>query len=121
MTPAEIHQKLFTKFGANIIGAVLEALDPSIQVAPAAVADVARFLKTDESLSFDALNNLSGVDYFEPDPKKAAKFGHEPHVEVVYHLYSYRHKHVIVMKVKLPRWKNNQSGQLPDVPSVSDV
>src|SRR5262245_4870726 len=121
MTPAEIHQKLVAKFGAKLIGADLEALDPAIEVAPASVAEVARFLKSDESLSFDALNNLSGVDYFEPDPNKAAKFGHEPHVEVVYHLYSYRHKHAIVMKVKLQRWKNNQSGQLPDVPSVSYV
>jgi NADH-quinone oxidoreductase subunit C len=121
MTPTEIHQKLTAKFGDKITGANLETLDPWIEVAPAAIADVARFLKTDEDLSLDALNNLCGVDYCEPDPKKAAKFGHEPHVEVVYHLYSYRHRHGIVIKVKLPRWKNNQTGQLPDLPTVSDV
>jgi len=121
MTPAEIHQKLVAKFGDKITGASLEALDPWVEVAPAAIADVARFLKSDPALAFDALNNLCGVDYCEPDPKKAAKFGHEPHVEVVYHLYSYRHRHAIVIKVKLPRWKNNQSGQLPDCPTVSDV
>ena len=121
MTPAEIHQTLTAKFGGKITGASLESLDPWIEVAPAAIAEVARFLKTDEALSLDGLNNLCGVDYCEPDPKKAAKFGHEPHVEVVYHLYSYRHRHAIVIKVKLPRWKNNQSGQLPDCPTVSDV
>ncbi len=38
----------------------------------------------------DHLNNLCGVDYLQPDPKKAAKFGHEPHIEVVYHLSSFR-------------------------------
>jgi NADH-quinone oxidoreductase subunit C len=121
MTPAEIHQKLVAKFGDRITGASLEALDPWIEIAPAAIADVARYLKADDALAFDALNNLSGVDFLEPDPKKAAKFGHEPHVEVVYHLYSYRHRHAIVVKVKLPRWKSDQAGQLPDLPSVSGV
>jgi len=120
MTPAEIHQKLTAKFG-DITGANLEALDPWIEVAPAALVEVARFLKTDDELSFDALNNLSGVDYLEPDPKKAGKFGHQPHVEVVYHLYSYRHRHGLVVKVKLPRWKAGQPGQLPEVPSVTSV
>ncbi len=121
MTPAEIHQALVAKFGDKITGANLEALDPWIEVAPAAIADVAEFLKTDGALAFDALNNLCGVDYFEADPKKAAKFGHEPHVEVVYHLYSYTHRHWIVVKVKLPRWQDGVAGQLPDVPSVAGV
>jgi len=121
MTPAEIHQALALKFGDRVTGANLEALDPWIEVAAASIAEVARFLKTDEALAFDALNDLCGVDYFEPDPKKAAKFGHDPHVEVVYHLYSYQHRHAIVLKVKLPRWKDGKAGQLPDVPSVSSV
>jgi NADH-quinone oxidoreductase subunit C len=121
MTPAEVHQTLVAKFGDKITGANLEALDPWIEVAPAAIADVARFLKTDPALAFDALNNLSGVDYLEPDAKKAAKFGHDPHVEVVYHLYSYTQRHWVVVKVKLPRWQGDKAGQLPDVPSVSSV
>src|SRR5438105_13875599 len=121
MTPTEIHETLLAKFGDQITGANLEALDPWIEVAPAAIAQVAQFLKTDEALSFDALNNLCGVDYFEPDPKKAAKFGHEPHIEVVYHLYSYRHRHAIVVKVAVPRWKGDQAGMLPEVPTVSRV
>src|SRR5262245_66075672 len=95
MTPAQIHQKLVSRFGGKITGANLEALDPWIEVAPAAIAEVASFLKEDAALRFDALNNLSGVDYLESDPKKQAKFGHEPHIEVVYHLYSYTHKHSI--------------------------
>jgi NADH-quinone oxidoreductase subunit C len=121
MTPAEIHQTLVAKFGDKITGSNLEAIDPWIEVAPASIVDVAEFLKSDQALEFDALNNLCGVDYFEPDPKKAAKFGHEPHVEVVYHLYSYTHRHAIVIKVKVPRWKDAVAGQLPDVPSVAGV
>lgn len=121
MTPAEIHHKLVEKFGDKITGAHLEALDPWVEVGPSAIVEVATFLKTDGELAFDGLNNLSGVDYFEPDPKKAGKFGHEPHVEVVYHLYSFRHRHSLVVKVKVPRWKGDQAGQLPEVPSVSGV
>jgi NADH-quinone oxidoreductase subunit C len=121
MTPADIHQKLVAQFGDKITGANLEAIDPWIEVAATAIVDVGEFLKGDQSLAFDALNNLCGVDYFEPDPKKTAKFGHEPHVEVVYHLYSYTHRHAIVIKVKVSRWKDGVGGQLPDVPSVAGV
>jgi NADH-quinone oxidoreductase subunit C len=101
MTPAEIHQALVAKFGAAITGASLETLDPWVEVAPGSIADVARFLKSDLALAFDALNNLSGVDYFEPDQN--------------------RHRHAIVLKVKVPRWKDNEPGRLPDVPSVTGV
>ena len=121
MTPAEIHQQLVAKFGDKITGANLEALDPWIEVAPAAIVEVATFLKTDPTLALDALNNLCGVDYFEPDSKKAAKYGHEPHVEVVYHLYSFTHRHSIVVKAKLPRWKGDQAGQIPEIPTVSGI
>jgi NADH-quinone oxidoreductase subunit C len=121
MTTAEIHQQLVAKFGDKITGVNLEAIDPWVEVAPAAMADVAHFLKTDPALAFDGLNDLCGVDYLEPDPKKHAKFGHEPHVEVVYHLYSYTHRHALVVKVKLPRWQDGKAGELPDVPSVAGV
>lgn len=121
MTAADIHQKLIDKFGSQITGAKLDALDPWVEVAPDAIAEVAQYLKTEPTLRFDALNNLSGVDYFEPDEKKAAKYGHEPHVELVYHLYSFEHRHSLVVKVKLPRWKDGKAGEIPELPTVSGV
>jgi NADH-quinone oxidoreductase subunit C len=121
MNPAEIHQKLVVRFANKITGAKLDLLDPWIEVAPAAIVEVSQYLKSDPALAFDALNNLTGVDYCEPDPKKTAKFGHEPHLEVVYHLYSYTHRHAIVIKVRLPRWKNDTPGELPEMPSLSTV
>jgi NADH-quinone oxidoreductase subunit C len=96
-------------------------LDPWIEVAPAVLPEVAVFLRDDSRLRIDHLNDLCGVDYFEPDPKKQPKFGHEPHVEVVYHLTSYEHRHAIVLKVKLPRWQNGVPGELPEVPTVSHI
>lgn len=121
MTPAEIHQYLVARFGDKITGAKLDALDPWVEVAPAAILEVADFLKHDSALAFDLLTNLTGVDYCEPDPKKAAKFGHEPHLEVVYHLFSFTHRHHIVIKVKLPRWLDDQPGRLPPLDSVAGI
>lgn len=122
MTTEEIHQLLLDEFGGEkITGVNLEARDPWIEVAPAAIHDVAEFLKYDERLQLDHLNDLCGVDYLEPDPKKAKKFDHEPHIEVVYHLYSYALRHATVVKVKLPRWQGNREGNIPELASVADV
>ncbi len=122
MNTTEIHQLLVEKFGEAKIPAInTEATDPWVEVAPEAILEVALFLKTDSRLALEHLNDLCGVDYLEPDPKKAAKFGHDPHLEVVYHLSSYRQKHALVVKVKLPRWKNDQEGQIPEVDSVAGI
>ena len=122
MTAEEIRNLLVEQFGdSKITGANLDAIDPWVEVAPVAIAEVCKFLKHDERLLFDHLNNLCGVDYLEPDEKKAAKFGHDPHVEVVYHLTSYDLRHKITIKVLLPRWKNDEVGELPELPTVSGV
>lgn len=121
MNATEIHQQLVAKFAGKITGANLEALDPWVEIAPAAIVEIAQYLKNDPALRFDGLNNLTGVDYFEPDPKKAAKFGFDPHVEVVYHLYSFTHRHSLVVKVKVPRWHGEKTGELPEIPSVAGV
>jgi len=41
--------------------------------------------------------------------------------EVVYHLSSFTHRHRLVVKVILPRWKDNKSGELPEVASVTEL
>jgi len=122
MTTEDIYQLLQQESGAEAVtGLNLEAKDPWIEVAPQSLHDVCEFLKHDDRLRFDHLNDLTGVDYCEPDPKKANKFEHEPHLEVVYHLTSYEHRHALVLKVKLPRWKDDQPGQIPELASVADV
>jgi NADH-quinone oxidoreductase subunit C len=121
MTSAEITALLEDRFGAAVTGKKLDAIDPWASVEPQRLVEICRFLHDDPRLRFDFLNCITGVDYFEPDPKKAAKAGFEPHLEVVYHLHSFPHKHRFVLKVMLPRWKDNQPGQLPEVPSVNDI
>jgi NADH-quinone oxidoreductase subunit C len=103
MDAAAIHQRLQARFGANVGDCNPQAKDPFIFVQPAAIADVCGFLRDEPDLSFDALSNLSGVDYKAKDV-----------IEVVYHLYSYRYRHKIVLKADTPR-------QQPVLPTVDGV
>ena len=116
-----LQERLTKKFGPQVTGGNMQALDPWIEVAPDAIVAVSTYLRDEKDLRFNFLNCISGVDYFEGDPKKAAKVDWKPHLEVVYHLWNLVHKHSLVVKVILPRWKNDVAGELPEVPSVSGV
>ena len=76
-------QRLQQRFGDLVTGSNLTAIDPWIEVSPAGLVEVCRFLRDDPELRLDMLNCITGVDYFEPDPKKAAKVDWQPHLEVV--------------------------------------
>lgn len=115
----DIHERLVSKFGDSIVALKTGVLDPWIEVAASAIADVGEYLRTEPGLKFDSLNDLTASDWLETDAKK--KNPCDPHVEVVYHLYSYELKHRCKLKVKTPRWKNGVAGELPEVPSVSGV
>jgi NADH-quinone oxidoreductase subunit C len=120
MTPASVIAVLEHKFGERI-KAKKDALDPYVVVDGADLPEVCRFLRDDPGLQMNLLNCISGVDYLEPDPKKAPKAGFEPHLEVVYHLSSFPKGHRVTLKVTLPRWKDNKPGALPEVPSVTSI
>jgi NADH-quinone oxidoreductase subunit C len=121
MSPADIVSILEEKFAGRIQGKKVDALDPFAIVEPGAMLEVCRFLRDDPRLDFSILNCISGVDYLEPDPKKAPKAGFDPHLEVVYHLSSLSKRHRFVLKANLPRWKDDKPGQLPELPSVTSV
>jgi NADH-quinone oxidoreductase subunit C len=114
-------QRLKTQFGERITGANLDALDPWIECSPDGLVDVCTYLRDESDLRFNLLNCITVVDYFEPDPKKAAKADFAPHLELVYHLWSIPNKVSLVVKVMLPRWKEDEPGNLPEVPTVSGV
>jgi len=103
MDAATLHQRLQAQFGERVTGADLEARDPWIQIEPAAIRDVCLFLRDGADLRFDCLSNQSGVDYKQGG-----------YIEVVYHLYSYPHRHKAVLKVRAPR-------DNPIVPTVEQV
>jgi NADH-quinone oxidoreductase subunit C len=113
--------QLKQKFGDKISGANLENVDPWIEVSPVGLLEVCKYLRDEPTLGFDYLNCISGVDYLHVDEKKAAKSTWQPHTEVVYHLFSMQHKHSLVLKVILPRWRDDVPGRIPRAPSVSSI
>src|SRR5262245_58095214 len=121
MTSAEIIAVLEAEFGPRIKDKKTDAIDPYVAVEPADLLAICRYLRDDRQLRFELLACISGVDYFEPDPKKAPKAGFEPHFEVVYHLQSFTHRHRITLKVNLPRQRTDKPGELPEVPSVTSL
>jgi NADH-quinone oxidoreductase subunit C len=121
MTAAEIIDLLDKQFGPKIKAKNPTAIDPFVVVEPGDLIEVCQFLRDDSRLQFSLLNCISGVDYLEPDPKKAPKAGFDPHTEVVYHFSSFALKHRIALKVILPRWKGDKPGELPEVPSVTGL
>jgi len=101
---ADIHARLRARFGeaiGDLTGTRRDNFAASVE--PGRIADVAEFARTDPDLRFDCLSNLSGVDY----PKRGV-------IEVVYHLYSYPHRHTFALKVGAVR-------DNPLVPTVSGV
>ena len=104
-----------------LCGQNLEALDPWLEIVPARIADACAWLKEKSPVRFDSLECITAIDWFEPDPKKAAKVSWQPRTEVVYHLWSTRSRASLVLKCTLPRWKDDVPGQLPEIPSVCGV
>ena len=91
MDAPALHQRLKDRFG-DAIGALESGMEPAIRVQPAAIVPVCAWLKSEPDLAFDCLSNQSGIDY----PARNE-------IEVVYHLFSYRLRHVCVLKVGVSR------------------
>jgi NADH-quinone oxidoreductase subunit C len=121
MNAKSIHARLEQRFRPWLAAHDFEAIDPWIEVKAEGLIEIGRCLRDEPDLALNMLLCITAVDYFEPDPKKAAQAPWQPHLELIYHLSSTVHRHRLVLKVCLPRWLNDQPGQLPEVPSLSDV
>ncbi len=104
-----------------VVGENLTALDPWVEIAPEKIAEACRWLAKSSPIRFDSLQCITGIDWFEPDSKKAAKVSWQPHTELIYHLWSTPARVSLVLKCKLPRWKSDVPGELPELPSVTGV
>jgi NADH-quinone oxidoreductase subunit C len=103
LAPRELHVRLRAKFGEAIADLPETGEATAVVVATASIVDVCRWLRDEPGLDFDCLTNLSGVDY----PKRQV-------IQLVYHLYSYTHLRLVVLKADLPR-------DDPQAPSVEGV
>jgi len=103
MTINEIHEKLKAELG-DAVGPLSDPkVDPFCVVKADRIVDACRFLQATPGLDLDFCEDLTAVDW----PKRNV-------IEVVYHLFSYRHRHGIVLKVEADRAH-------PSVPSVEGV
>ncbi len=103
MTPQEIHQRLAARFGEAVGPLGEPKVDAFAVVKAEAMVEVARFLRDEPGLEMDFCEDLTALDW----PKRNV-------IEVVYHLFSYRLRHGIVLKVEADRAS-------PEVPSVEGV
>ncbi|MFN8624956.1 MAG: NADH-quinone oxidoreductase subunit C [Candidatus Binatia bacterium] len=103
MEATGIHERLKARFEAGVGDCTATAKDPYIAIGAAVLPAVCRYLHDDPDLRFDCLSNQTGIDY------KAKE-----RIQIVYHLYSYAHRHRIVLKVDVPR-------DTPALPTVEGV
>lgn len=94
METKAIYDKLLAHFGDGIILGLTEAdaeiKDPFITVLGDQVDRVCRYCKVEEKLDCDFLQDICGVDTGDT-------------ITCVYHLYSYPHKHTLVIKAITPK------------------
>ena len=90
MTKEEIAETFQNKFPEKIEEIPFVGVDVAFKVEADLILEVCRFAKETPELDFDLLACLSCVDYVD-------------HMELVYNLFSFTHKHKIALKTSLPR------------------
>jgi NADH-quinone oxidoreductase subunit C len=98
-----IHQILTKQFGEAIGPLQPAKKDPFCTFAAPRLVEICRFLKSQPELSFDFLEDLTATDH----PKQNL-------IRIVYHFYSYRHRHLFIAKVEVTR----QQAELDSVEPV---
>jgi NADH-quinone oxidoreductase subunit C len=102
MLPVEIFKNLKQEFGDSVFEfKESPSGDSSIVIATIRLFEICHTLRDKEEFQFDYLMSLSGMDLGE-------------NVGVVYHLYSMKLKHKLVLKVVAPKAD-------PKVPSVEKI
>ncbi|MBI5639876.1 MAG: NADH-quinone oxidoreductase subunit C [Nitrospirae bacterium] len=92
MEPIEIAERLKERFPADILHIKEFRGQVSVTLRKDRIVEICRYLHDEPDLSFDYLTDVCGVDYLG---KKEKRF------EVVYHLYSIRHRHMIRLKAEV--------------------
>ena len=92
LTPEQIQAAAAARFGDAVGPLAPPAKDPFFVVKAEKLLELCRFLKSEPTLAFDFLEDVTATDH----PK-------ENLIRVVYHLFSYAHRHGVVIKVELDR------------------
>jgi NADH-quinone oxidoreductase subunit C len=92
LTDEQIHQRLAAKFGEAIGPLSAPKKDRFCTFKLDRLVEICRFLKAEPELAMDFLQDITATDH----PK-------ENLIRVVYHFYSYKHRHLFEAKVEVPR------------------
>ena len=93
LAPNDIAEKIKEKFADQVVEVVEFRDQVSVIVKRDQILSILKFLHDDPLLSLDHLQDLTAVDYIK---KKEIRF------EVVYNLYSIRHRHKIRIRAQVP-------------------
>ncbi|MBH30811.1 MAG: NADH-quinone oxidoreductase subunit C [Candidatus Marinimicrobia bacterium] len=93
-----------TKFGDGFATVDEEAAPETVQVSPSKWGELAPFLRKDDTLSFDAMMCITGID----------EGAESENLAVVYNLHSMKQNHKLEVYVSTPR-------TAPKVPSVEQI
>jgi NADH/F420H2 dehydrogenase subunit C len=91
MTSAVL-DRLRERFPNDVVGADMYRGDASALARREQIVEIARFLRDDPALCFDMPLDVTAVDYI----------GQQPRFEMVYHLYSTKHRHRLRLKARVP-------------------
>ena len=98
---ATVEARITARFGEAILEAKEYRGDLAFRVEPQTLPQLTQFLRDTPELQYVFLASITGVDYF----------GREPRFEVVYHLRSFAHQHLVAIKVGVPE-------EHPHLPSI---
>ncbi len=105
MEPLAITEKIKEMFPEEVLDVREFRGQVSVTLKKNRIRDISRYLHDDPELYFDYLVDVCGVDYLG---RKEKRF------EVVYHLFSIKHRHAIRLKAEV-------SGDNPAIDSVTPV
>ncbi|MCK5688383.1 NADH-quinone oxidoreductase subunit C [Myxococcota bacterium] len=88
MEAEALFERLKSKFGDSVLEVVTDNPSPWIMIEKSSIKPICDFLRSESELAFDFLESISGVD-----------LGDKLHM--VYHLFSYQHRHSLVLKTEL--------------------
>ncbi|MBI5408958.1 MAG: NADH-quinone oxidoreductase subunit C [Nitrospirae bacterium] len=92
MEPLEIANKLRDKFPLDVADITSFRDQVFVSVKRERITDICRYLNEDQDIRMDYLADVCGVDY----PEKKFRF------EVIYNLYSLKHRHRLIVKALVP-------------------
>lgn len=93
MESLQIAERLKRAFPGEVVSIDEFRGQVSVTIKKDRLLDICKYLYEEPELFFDYLRDLCGVDHLGRK---------EPRMEVVYHLYSMKHRHLLRLKVQVP-------------------